>query len=101
MLVSTALTASLLMSVQAAPAASDAPVSPEADAAETAAPAAQQQAAVDDDDKVICRRTAIVGSRFKKRLCGTKKEWEEMRSRSRDATAGMQRSGRGLEPDRP
>jgi hypothetical protein len=107
MLISTALTASLLMSVQAAPPPTEPepPAAPEATeevveavVADPAAPAVQQ-AAVDDDDKVICRRTAITGSRFKKRLCGTRKEWEEMRNRSKDATQGMQRSGRGLEPD--
>ncbi|WP_298336339.1 hypothetical protein [uncultured Erythrobacter sp.] len=108
MLISSVLTAGLLASVQAAPpvSAPEAPPAPERTAdvtevalAEPEASVVSEEPVVNDEDKIICRRTAIVGSRFKKRLCGTQKEWESMRQRSRDATQGMQRSGRGLEPD--
>jgi len=106
MLISSALAAYLLISVQAASPVStpEAPSAPESTEEvtqialnEPEAPAAKEEA--EDEDKIICRRTAIVGSRFKKRICGTQKEWESMSRRSRDATQGMQRSGRGLESD--
>ena len=52
----------------------------------------------DDDDKIICRRTAIIGSKFKKRICGTKKQWETLANRGADTTRELQRRGKGLEP---
>lgn len=69
---------------QAAPTSAEAPV----DTAEKA----------DSDDKIICRRTAIVGSKFKKKICGTKKQWETLANRGSDTTRDLQRSGKGLEP---
>ncbi|MDJ0642129.1 MAG: hypothetical protein QNJ15_04875 [Erythrobacter sp.] len=52
----------------------------------------------DDDDKIICRRTAIIGSKFKKKICGTKKQWETLANRGADTTRELQRRGKGLEP---
>ncbi len=60
--------------------------------------AAQEDVAANDDDKIICRRTAIVGSKFKKKICGTKKQWETLANRSSDSTREWQRRGKGLEP---
>lgn len=51
-----------------------------------------------DDDKIVCKREAVVGSRFKKRICATKKEWRTLRERSSQETANMQRRMRGFEP---
>ena len=59
--------------------------------------AVQEEAVeADDKDKIICRRTAIVGSKFKKKLCGTQEMWDSMAARGRDATAEFQRKGRGI-----
>jgi hypothetical protein len=32
---------------------------------------------VDDPDKVICHKEAITGSRFEKRVCMTKSQWDD------------------------
>ena len=85
--------------------------SPQAEATETAAaqaaaePVAEQTAAAEaqqeelnEDDKVICRRTSVIGSKFKKRICGTKKEWETLRARAEADTRAFQRRGKGNEP---
>ena len=53
--------------------------------------------AKDDDDKLICRREATVGSKFKKKICATKAEWETLRKESAEETRKMQRQ-KGLEP---
>ena len=83
---------------------------PQAEATETAAaqaaaePVATQAAAVEaqeeanDDNKVICRRTTVIGSKFKKRICGTKKQWETMEARAEADTRAFQRRGKGNEP---
>ncbi len=52
----------------------------------------------DDDDKIICRRTAVIGSKFKKKVCGTKKQWETLSNRGSETTRNLQRRGKGLEP---
>lgn len=84
----TAIIASLLLAAQAQP------------AAETSAKQTEPKAeeAVNDDDKIICRRTAVVGSKFKKKMCGTKKQWETLSNRGTDTTREFQRRGKGLEP---
>lgn len=51
----------------------------------------------EDDSKMICRRTAVTGSKFKKRICATKYEWEKLRERSQDTTREFQ-NNKGLEP---
>ena len=58
---------------------------------------ATEKEEADDDSKMICKRTAVIGSKFKKRICATKYEWEKLRERSRDTTAEFQRN-KGLEP---
>ncbi len=63
---------------------------------QTAEQVAQTEAS--DDDKIICRRTAITGSKFKKKICGTKKEWETLANRGSKDTRELQRRGKGLEP---
>ncbi|QFT78940.1 hypothetical protein [Erythrobacter sp. THAF29] len=61
--------------------------------------AALEDTAVDDEDKIICRRTAVIGSKFKKRICGTKKQWQTLENRSAATTREWQRRGKGLEPN--
>ncbi|MEM1052198.1 MAG: hypothetical protein AAGI28_08895 [Pseudomonadota bacterium] len=102
MLIETVLAASLVLAVQDAPTVEPAaPPAPEPvqEASKVSSSdtrvAATEEPAVSDDDKVICRRTAVTGSRFKKRICATRKEWESLRVRSRDAAQEMQNRGRG------
>ena len=47
---------------------------------------------------MICKRTAIVGSKFKKKLCGTKEYWDRMAQNAKDATLEFQTRGWGVEP---
>lgn len=65
--------------------------------AETRA-ADEKQAEADDENKIICRRTAVIGSKFKKKICGTKKQWETLEARATEDTRQLQRRGKGLEP---
>ena len=51
-----------------------------------------------DEERLICKRTAIVGSKFKKKLCGTQEYWDQMAQRGKDATREFQTRGRGVEP---
>ena len=52
-----------------------------------------------DDARIICKRTAVIGSKFKKKLCGTVKEWKIMEGRSRDTAKKIQSRGKGLSPN--
>ncbi|MBD2840726.1 hypothetical protein [Erythrobacter rubeus] len=52
--------------------------------------------AATDEDKVICRRTRITGSRFNKKLCGTKAQWEAMSRRGKNATEELRNRGRSI-----
>lgn len=61
--------------------------------------AVQEEEEVDDDDKIICKRTAVIGSKFKKQICGTQKQWATLESRSTETTREWQRRGKGLEPN--
>lgn len=109
MLTFTPLLATIALALQAAPEPAEESATPENDApkaeeteqvgpekseAEAKAKAAKKA----DEDKIICRRTAVVGSKFKKRICGTKKQWEEMAQRGRDNTLEFQQRGNGFEP---
>ncbi|MEM1196586.1 MAG: hypothetical protein AAGH57_10820 [Pseudomonadota bacterium] len=57
-----------------------------------------EEAQKDRDDEIICRREAVVGSKFKKKICATRAEWQTLAERSRDTTQQFQRRGKGLEP---
>ena len=72
---------------------------PDGEDTQTEQVAAQSDKKADDDDKIICRRTAIIGSKFKKRICGTKKQWQTLENRSAETTREWQRRGKGLEPN--
>lgn len=43
-------------------------------------------------EEVICKRTAIVGSKFKKRMCATAQQWEDLSERGEDITRRMKRA---------
>lgn len=55
----------------------------------------------DDPDRITCRYTQVIGSKFKKRLCGTKAQWETMDQRASDDAREIQRRNRGFEPFEP
>ena len=39
----------------------------------------------DDPDKVVCRSEEVTGSRFKRRVCHTRSEWDQMTAKADDA----------------
>ena len=73
-------------------------------AAEAPAPVADSEAepttAELDPNETICRREAVAGSNFKRRVCATRAQWEATARASRDATETIQRRNRGAEPSR-
>ncbi len=82
--------ASLLLAMQAQPAERVAVSASQDEPAEKAKDK-------DDKDKVICKRTAVIGSKFKKKICATQEEWETLRAQSAEETRSMQRR-KGVEP---
>lgn len=118
MLIETPLVALIALALQAAP---EPAVEPETQAVETEAaeteavptgetaeasegtegtegPPVDEQAQKERDDEIICRREAVIGSKFKKRICATRKEWQTLAERSRDTTQELQNRGVGFEP---
>jgi len=49
-----------------------------------------------DPDEVICKSTRVTGSKFKKRACHTRAEWEEMARAGREFTDNLNRRNRGM-----
>jgi len=47
-----------------------------------------------DDDRVICKRRAPTGSRFKVKECRTWREWKQIEENSRALVDGNQRASR-------
>ena len=45
------------------------------------------------EDKEVCRRYAVSGPNFKRKVCKTAAEWEADRERSQKGTAEFQRRG--------
>ena len=37
-----------------------------------------------DKETIICKKVEITGSRFKKKVCATKREWKQMERESKD-----------------
>jgi len=67
--------ASLIAIMAAAAAAtSDAPAA----SGQTASSPPATQAAADDSQKVVCHYEEVTGSRFKKRVCHTKAQWQQL-----------------------
>jgi len=59
-------------------------------AALTAGSYAFSQPALSDDQRIICKQTPKSGSRFMRRLCGTKAEWERMTEQHKRAYSEIQ-----------
>lgn len=97
MIMPTAALATFALALQAAPAVDDAQ---DAIAVAETAGIDESQSVEDDEseDRLICRRTAIIGSKFKKRICATADEWETLSRQGQDTTKEFQRRGKGNEP---
>jgi uncharacterized lipoprotein YmbA len=44
------------------------------------------------DGKLVCKRQAVVGSKFKRKICATAAQWAASEAESRRATGNIQRS---------
>lgn len=73
----------------------DSVADPEVTQTEEAAPEPEAEPAT-DENTVICRRTQIIGSKFSKRLCATRAEWEDKARRDQAAAAEMQKKGKSV-----
>lgn len=64
-------------------------------AAQTPVPAAPQTATVDPLDEVVCKRTEETGSlvKKKKKTCATRRQWDALANKSREAMDQGQMSG--------
>lgn len=102
MLISVTLMAASLGTAQAQPVddASDSGANPATQHTNASSEPVQSAKAdaTEDDGKIICRRTAITGSKFKKKLCGTKSEWDALQRRGSETTRRWQQRGKGVEP---
>lgn len=38
------------------------------------------------ESEVICKKTSVAGTRFKRRMCATQEEWDELARRSAETT---------------
>ena len=45
------------------------------------------------DGTMICKRTAVVGSNFKRKICATAEEWEARAAADRTTAGNIQRGG--------
>ena len=48
------------------------------------------------EDKMVCKRTPVTGSRFKKKVCMTQEQWDSMRDDAKSATGEFQRKNTGV-----
>lgn len=46
-----------------------------------------------DDGKIICKRTTVIGSNFKRKVCATANEWEARAVQDKKTTGDIQRGG--------
>ncbi|MEM1196587.1 MAG: hypothetical protein AAGH57_10825 [Pseudomonadota bacterium] len=98
----------IALALQAAPetteeAAAQKEQAQETDQSKTTGPApadepVKEEAKKNDPDEIICRREAVVGSKFKKKICATRAEWQTLADRARDTTHEFQRRGKPVEP---
>jgi len=47
------------------------------------------------DGKMICKRTSVVGSNFKRKVCATAEQWQATSDASRENVGNMQRGPTG------
>ena len=43
------------------------------------------------DGEMVCKRQAVVGSNFKRKICMTQDQWEQMQAESQKTTGDIQR----------
>ena len=43
------------------------------------------------DGNIVCKRQTIIGSNFKRKICATADEWDEISTNSREVTEEMRR----------
>lgn len=91
MLIQSILAASLAFSVQAD--ASSVPTMQKVALTDQADSDAKEEEETKDENKRVCRRVAVIGSRMKKKVCASRKEWDEMAESSRKSTENIQRRG--------
>ncbi len=91
MLIQSILAASLAFSIQAD--ASPVPAMQKIALADQADTLAKDEEELKDENKRVCRRVPVIGSRMKKKVCASRKEWEEQAEASRKSTENMQRRG--------
>ena len=73
---------------EAAPATTAKTEMPATDATMTDAKVAETSS---DPNREVCRREAVTGSRFKKKICRTAAEWEALREAAKETTGEFQR----------
>lgn len=59
---------------------------------ETAAGVSQGSEAANAEDEVICKKTAMAGSKFKKELCATAEEWQRQAQHAANTTKELKRT---------
>ncbi|MEP0391030.1 MAG: hypothetical protein ABJ205_11690 [Erythrobacter sp.] len=99
MLIQSILAASLAFSAQgdapAVPALQKVALTDQADSS------AKSEEELKDEDERVCRRVSVLGTRMKKKVCASRKEWDEMAESSRQSTGNNRRrsqsSGNGIE----
>ncbi|KEO88530.1 hypothetical protein EH31_16355 [Erythrobacter longus] len=91
MLIESILAASLAFSAQAD--VSAVPAMQKVALSDPSETQAKDEEELDDANKRVCRRMPVIGSRMKKKVCASKKEWEEMSEASRNQTDDLQRRG--------
>ena len=47
------------------------------------------------DDELICRKTKVTGSKFKKRICATQEQWDRYSQKAQREAKRMQDRGKG------
>jgi hypothetical protein len=80
----TPLVLAAALTMLAANDASNPAAAPPPKPAASAAPSAPAAKPADDPDKVVCREEPVTGSRFTRRICMTKAEWDDHEKQSHD-----------------
>lgn len=52
-----------------------------------------ETASADDETRTICKREAVVGSKFKKKICATQDVWDARAAADRATAGNIQRGG--------
>jgi len=60
---------------------------------EAPAPAPVESTTAVASDEMVCKRQAVVGSNFKRKVCMTSQQWQDLENQSRQTTGDIQRRG--------